>query len=48
MADVDTQARRLQVANLPPADSGRGIARSGVNMTRVNLRCGTFFCNNVA
>ncbi|MDP9164265.1 MAG: CDC48 family AAA ATPase [Pseudomonadota bacterium] len=27
MADVDTQARRLQVANLPPADSGRGIAR---------------------
>ena len=27
MADVDTQLRRLQVANLPPADSGRGIAR---------------------
>ena len=27
MADVDTQARRLQVANLPPADSGRGVAR---------------------
>ena len=27
MADVDTQIRRLQVANLPPADSGRGIAR---------------------
>ena len=27
MADVDTLARRLQVANLPPADSGRGIAR---------------------
>jgi transitional endoplasmic reticulum ATPase len=27
MADVDAQARRLQVANLPPADSGRGIAR---------------------
>ncbi|MCA1653799.1 MAG: CDC48 family AAA ATPase [Sphingomicrobium sp.] len=27
MADVDTQVRRLQVANLPPADSGRGLAR---------------------
>ena len=27
MADVDTQLRRLQVANLPPADSGRGVAR---------------------
>ncbi len=27
MADVDTQVRRLQVANLPPADSGRGVAR---------------------
>nr|WP_314441816.1 CDC48 family AAA ATPase [uncultured Sphingomonas sp.] len=27
MADVDTEIRRLQVANLPPADSGRGIAR---------------------
>ncbi len=27
MADVDTQVRKLQVANLPPADSGRGIAR---------------------
>ena len=27
MADVDTDIRRLQVANLPPADSGRGIAR---------------------
>ncbi len=27
MADVDTQARRLQVANLPPVDSGRGVAR---------------------
>jgi len=27
MADVETQTRRLQVANLPPADSGRGIAR---------------------
>jgi transitional endoplasmic reticulum ATPase len=27
MADVDTQLRRLQVANLPPAESGRGLAR---------------------
>jgi transitional endoplasmic reticulum ATPase len=27
MADVETELRRLQVANLPPADSGRGIAR---------------------
>ena len=27
MADVETDIRRLQVANLPPADSGRGIAR---------------------
>ena len=27
MADVDTEIRRLQVANLPPADSGRGLAR---------------------
>ncbi|RST29632.1 AAA family ATPase [Sphingomonas ginkgonis] len=27
MADVETDVRRLQVANLPPADSGRGLAR---------------------
>ncbi len=27
MADVETEIRRLQVANLPPADSGRGMAR---------------------
>ena len=27
MADVETMTRRLQVANLPPADSGRGVAR---------------------
>lgn len=27
MADIETDTRRLQVANLPPADSGRGIAR---------------------
>ena len=27
MAEVEADVRRLQVANLPPADSGRGIAR---------------------
>ena len=27
MADAETSATRLQVANLPPADSGRGVAR---------------------
>jgi transitional endoplasmic reticulum ATPase len=27
MATVDTLVRRVQVANLPPADSGRGVAR---------------------
>lgn len=27
MADVDTELRRLQVANLPPSESGRGLAR---------------------
>ena len=27
MADVDTKTNRVQVASLPPADSGRGIAR---------------------
>src|SRR6476469_552678 len=27
MADTETDTRRLQVANLPPADSGRGLAR---------------------
>jgi len=27
MADVETKTTRLQVANLPPADSGRGVAR---------------------
>ncbi|WP_205479629.1 CDC48 family AAA ATPase [Sphingomonas arenae] len=27
MADVDTEVRRLQVANLPPSESGRGLAR---------------------
>ena len=27
MADAETMMRRVQVANLPPADSGRGVAR---------------------
>jgi transitional endoplasmic reticulum ATPase len=27
MADAETTMRRVQVANLPPADSGRGVAR---------------------
>ena len=27
MADAETKPTRLQVANLPPADSGRGVAR---------------------
>ena len=27
MADAETMTRRVQVANLPPADSGRGVAR---------------------
>ena len=27
MADVETKTTKLQVANLPPADSGRGVAR---------------------
>ena len=32
MADVDTLTRRVQVANLPPADSGRGVARLPVKL----------------
>ena len=32
MATVDTMTRRVQVANLPPADSGRGIARLPVKL----------------
>ena len=32
MADADTTSRRVQVANLPPADSGRGVARLPVKL----------------
>ena len=32
MADADTNSRRVQVANLPPADSGRGVARLPVKL----------------
>ena len=32
MADVETMARRLQVANLAPADAGRGVARLPVKL----------------
>ena len=32
MATVDTMSRRVQVANLPPADSGRGVARLPVKL----------------
>ena len=32
MATVDTLVRRVQVANLPPADSGRGVARLPVKL----------------
>jgi transitional endoplasmic reticulum ATPase len=34
MATVDTLVRRVQVANLPPADSGRGIARLPVKLMK--------------
>ena len=38
MADVDTMIRRVQVANLPPADSGRGVARLSIKlMTELGL-----------
>src|SRR4026209_1408890 len=38
MADVEILVRRVQVANLPPADSGRGVARLPVNlMTELGL-----------
>ena len=38
MADVDTMSRRVQVANLPPADSGRGVARLSIKlMTELGL-----------
>ena len=32
MADAETMTRRVQVANLPPADSGRGVARLPVKL----------------
>ncbi len=38
MADAETMMRRVQVANLPPADSGRGVARLPVKlMTELGL-----------
>ncbi|MCY7399331.1 MAG: CDC48 family AAA ATPase [Sphingomonas bacterium] len=38
MADAETMTRRVQVANLPPADSGRGVARLPVKlMTELGL-----------
>jgi transitional endoplasmic reticulum ATPase len=38
MADAETMTRRVQVANLPPADSGRGVARLPVKlMTEMGL-----------
>ena len=38
MADAKTMTRKLQVANLPPADSGRGMARLPVKlMTELGL-----------
>ncbi|MDQ3246271.1 MAG: CDC48 family AAA ATPase [Pseudomonadota bacterium] len=38
MADAETMTRRAQVANLPPADSGRGVARLPVKlMTEMGL-----------
>ena len=38
MADAETTMRRVQVANLPPADSGRGVARLPVKlMTEMGL-----------
>ena len=38
MADVETMTRRVQVANLPPADSGRGVARLSIKlMTELGL-----------
>ncbi len=38
MADVEIMARRLQVANLAPADAGRGVARLPVKlMTELGL-----------
>ena len=38
MADAETKMRKVQVANLPPADSGRGVARLPVKlMTEMGL-----------
>ncbi len=38
MADAETMMRKVQVANLPPADSGRGVARMPVKlMTEMGL-----------
>ena len=38
MADAETMMRRVQVANLPPADSGRGVARLPLKlMTELGL-----------
>ena len=38
MADAETMTRKVQVANLPPADSGRGVARLPVKlMTEMGL-----------
>ena len=38
MADAETITRKVQVANLPPADSGRGVARLPVKlMTEMGL-----------
>ena len=38
MADVEPLIRRVQVANLPPADSGRGVARLPIKlMTELGL-----------
>ena len=41
MADAETMTRRVQVANLPPADSGRGVARLPIKlMTEMGLNEG--------
>ena len=41
MADVEALTRKVQVANLPPADSGRGVARLPVKlMTEMGLNEG--------
>ena len=41
MVDAKTMTRKLQVANLPPADSGRGMARLPIKlMTKLGLKEG--------